>query len=231
MMLSRNLDERFEKTTISAKMTDVPGHTRGIVPLLQRAGVRLFHIGVNGASMPPETPSVFVWQAPDASRVTVMIQKEYGGIMRIPTEEVVAILFTGDNHGPQTAAQVAEAYRNLEEQFPGAEVVASDLNEVARSLPAWSRPFPSSRPNWATRGFMASARIRGRSPACASWPGCARNGWHPDRLSPAARKTLPFPYLSRSSASIPGAWMPRVSRKHGTSLRLKHWRPSGIPPR
>jgi len=143
MMLSRNLDERFEKTTISAKMTDVPGHTRGIVPLLQRAGVRLFHIGVNGASMPPETPSVFVWQAPDASRVTVMIQKEYGGIMRIPhTEEVVAILFTGDNHGPQTAAQVAEAYRNLEEQFPGAEVVASDLNEVARVITGVEQALP-----------------------------------------------------------------------------------------
>lgn len=143
MMLSRNLDERFGKTTISAKMTDVPGHTRGIVPLLQRAGVRLFHIGVNGASMPPETPPVFVWQAPDASRVAVMIQKEYGGIMRIPhTEEAVAILFTGDNHGPQTAAQVAEAYDSLQNQFPGAEVVASDLNEVARVVAGVEQALP-----------------------------------------------------------------------------------------
>lgn len=141
--LSRKLDVRFGKTTISAKMTDVPGHTRGIVPILKRAGVQLFHIGVNGASMPPDVPPVFLWRAPDGSQLAVMIQKEYGGIMRIPhTEEAVAIMFTGDNHGPQTAAQVAETYLNLEKQFPGAEIVASDLNEVARVISGVEAQLP-----------------------------------------------------------------------------------------
>ena len=31
-------------------MTDVPGHTLGIVPLLAEAGVRFLHLGVNTAS-------------------------------------------------------------------------------------------------------------------------------------------------------------------------------------
>ncbi len=135
MQLSHKLDERFHRVTLSAKMTDVPGHTRGIVPILQRNGVRLLHIGVNSASMPPDVPPVFVWRAPDATQVAVICQKEYGGIMRIPhTEEAVAIMFTGDNHGPQTTTQVAETYSALQEQFTGAEIVASDLDEVARTV-------------------------------------------------------------------------------------------------
>lgn len=135
MQLSKNLDARFQRTTISAKITDVPGQTRGVVPLLQKAGIQLLHIGVNSASMPPDVPLVFVWRAPDATQVAVICQKEYGGIMRVPhTDEAVAIMFTGDNHGPQTAAQVAETYGALQEQFPGAEIVASDLDEVARTV-------------------------------------------------------------------------------------------------
>lgn len=51
--LSQELDARFGKRTVAAKMTDVPGHTRGIVPLLAKAGIRFLHIGVNAASTPP----------------------------------------------------------------------------------------------------------------------------------------------------------------------------------
>src|SRR5512146_2183853 len=50
LSLSQELDRRFGKHTIAAKMTDVPGHTRGIIQLLHEAGVQFLHIGVNGAS-------------------------------------------------------------------------------------------------------------------------------------------------------------------------------------
>lgn len=143
MTLSRTLDKRFGKKTISAKMTDVPGHTRGIVPILRKAGVSLLHIGVNPASMPPDVPPAFIWQAPDNSRVTVMYQKEYGGVMRIPhTSEAVAIRFTGDNQGPQTAGEIADDYNQLQQQFPGADIVASDLNEVAKTIAMVSGLLP-----------------------------------------------------------------------------------------
>jgi hypothetical protein len=39
LTVSRRLDHRFGRTTIAAKMTDVPGHTKGIVPILAEAGV------------------------------------------------------------------------------------------------------------------------------------------------------------------------------------------------
>ena len=50
LLVSKQLDVRYGKETVAAKMTDVPGHTRGIVPLLAKAGIRLLHVGVNPAS-------------------------------------------------------------------------------------------------------------------------------------------------------------------------------------
>ncbi len=44
------LDNISGKKTISAKMTDVPGHTKGLVTFLHKKGIKLLHIGVNGAS-------------------------------------------------------------------------------------------------------------------------------------------------------------------------------------
>lgn len=56
LMQSRKLDERYGKQTLAAKMTDVPGHTRSIVPPLVRAGVRLLHIGMNRSTNEPQVP-------------------------------------------------------------------------------------------------------------------------------------------------------------------------------
>lgn len=43
--IGRALDARFGTHTIAAKMTDVPGHTIGLVPFLQRAGLEYLHLG------------------------------------------------------------------------------------------------------------------------------------------------------------------------------------------
>ena len=56
LSLSQELDRRFGKKTIAAKMSDVPGHTRAIVPMLAEAGIRVLHIGVNPSSTPPDVP-------------------------------------------------------------------------------------------------------------------------------------------------------------------------------
>ncbi len=143
IQLSANLDKRFDRKTISAKMTDVPGHTRGIVPILAKNGIEFLHIGVNPASMPPDVPPLFVWQAPDGSKVAVMYQKTYGSTMVIPdTQTAVAISFTGDNHGPQKPEEIAKIYNDLRTQFPNAEVVASTLNEVAKEVSAIQSKLP-----------------------------------------------------------------------------------------
>lgn len=57
--ISGRLDQRFGKKTTAAKMTDVPGHTIGMVPFLNRAGIRFLHSGVNPATPVPPVPTVF----------------------------------------------------------------------------------------------------------------------------------------------------------------------------
>lgn len=135
IQLSANLDKRFEKKTSGAKMTDVPGHTRGIVPLLAKNNISFLHIGKNPASTPPDVPPLFRWQAPDGSEVVIMYEKDYGSTMVIPgTKTAVNISFTGDNHGPQNPEEVLAIFKKLENQFPNARIVASNLSDIAEEI-------------------------------------------------------------------------------------------------
>ncbi|HEX2950065.1 MAG TPA: DUF5054 domain-containing protein [Armatimonadota bacterium] len=136
LQLSQELDRRFGRTTIAAKMTDVPGHTRAIVPLLAEAGIQFLHIGVNPASTPPDVPPVFIWRHTDGSEVVVMYHKgSYGATMTVPgMTDAIAFAHTGDNHGPQSIEEIHQGYRALREQFPTATVAASTLDEYAGKL-------------------------------------------------------------------------------------------------
>ncbi|NHB85992.1 hypothetical protein G7085_19540 [Tessaracoccus sp. HDW20] len=53
---SRWLDERFGKVTTAARLTDVPGHTRGLIGPLADAGVTFLDIGVNPGCRSPQVP-------------------------------------------------------------------------------------------------------------------------------------------------------------------------------
>lgn len=139
--LSQELDRRFGRRTIAAKMTDVPGHTRGIVPLLAAAGVELLHIGVNGASTPPDVPPVFVWRDASGAEVMVMYQRGgYGGALPVAgVSSVLAFAHTNDNMGPQRADEVLAQFAALRARFPGAHVAASTMDAFAAALQA-ARP-------------------------------------------------------------------------------------------
>jgi hypothetical protein len=136
LSLSQQLDQRFGRRTIAAKMTDVPGHTRAIVPLLAAAGVRFLHIGVNASSTPPDVPPVFVWRDPSGAEVIVMYQRGgYGDLVEVAgMRDVLAFAHTNDNHGPQTAAQVRAEFAALRERFPHARIIASTLDAFAERL-------------------------------------------------------------------------------------------------
>lgn len=132
IQISKDLDKRFGKKTISAKMTDVPGHTRSLVPILAKNGIRFLHIGVNPASTAPDVPTLFKWCAPDGSSVIVMYQQEYGDQFVLPgTDIMVDIRFTNDNLGPHSRQQVNDIYKELHEKYPNAEIVTSTLDDVA----------------------------------------------------------------------------------------------------
>ena len=143
LKLSHKLDVRFGKKTTSAKMTDVPGHTRGIISALHDAGIFFLQIGVNPACVVPDVPPICLWRNTDGKEIILMYQKDYGEDMLFPDgKKVVSINFTGDNHGPHTVDQVKRIFANLRKKYPKAELVATSLNEVADDLYPMSSMLP-----------------------------------------------------------------------------------------
>lgn len=140
---SKELDSRFGKTTTAAKMTDVPGHTLGMVPLLAEGGIQFLHLGVNTASPVPDVPPIFRWRAPDGSEVVVMYQGSYGAT-DFPSGLDTGLSFahTNDNLGPQSVGQTVEALRALQHQYPGAEITASTLDAFGAEMWLRREEFP-----------------------------------------------------------------------------------------
>ncbi len=135
LSLSGRLDSTFGKKTIAAKMTDVPGHTKAIIPYLKEAGIEFLHIGVNPASAVPAVPPLFRWQADNGDSITVMYQGDYGQFSPIgDTGTAVYFAHTGDNLGVQPAEKVEEIFRELRQQYPAAQLVAGDLNDLALAV-------------------------------------------------------------------------------------------------
>lgn len=132
------LDQRFGRKTIAAKMTDVPGHTLGIVPLLAEAGVQFLHLGVNTASPVPDVPPMFRWQASGGEEIVVMYQGSYGAT-DFPAGEDMGLSFahTNDNMGPQSVGQAVEAIRHLQGEHPDAVILASTLDAFGAEI--WAR--------------------------------------------------------------------------------------------
>ena len=143
LKLSQQLDRRFGKTTIAAKMTDVPGHTRGIVSPLCDAGISLLHIGVNFASAAPDVPSVCRWKNTDGKEIVLIYVGDYSEDTVLPDgETVVSINFTGDNHGPHSLSGIKEIYATAKTKYPNAMITATSLNEVAKDINSMMDKIP-----------------------------------------------------------------------------------------
>ncbi len=128
------LDEIRGEKTISAKMTDVPGHTKGLVPMLAKHGIKLLHLGVNGASALAEVPPCFVWRVDD-SEVVVIYSGAYGGAYKNDLiDEILYFDHTLDNRGTPSKEKILEKLKGIEEQFPGYKVEAGSMDEIAQLL-------------------------------------------------------------------------------------------------
>lgn len=134
--MSQKLDKKYGVKTIGAKMTDVPGHTKAIVPLIKNAGIEFLHIGVNPASTALDVPDFFRWKADSGEVINMMYNPgDYGEFTEIPGTGVgVYFAHTGDNLGPTSADEVIEVYENLHKQYPEAQIVAADLNDLALAI-------------------------------------------------------------------------------------------------
>jgi hypothetical protein len=142
--LSKRLDTWFGRDTIAGKMSDVPGHTRAMVPLLAEADVEFLHVGVNSAINMPQVPPLFVWRDDASStQVTVMYHPAYGGFYAPPgASDALAVVTTADNEGPPSMQGVIGNLRRLSRDYPSADTNASTLDAFARAI----RPITSTLP-------------------------------------------------------------------------------------
>lgn len=136
LRLSQRLDARYSKHTVAAKMTDVPGHTRAIVPLMADAGIRLLHVGTNPAAAVPQVPAICRWHdRASGKEIMLMYNGDYGSDMLLPDgRTAVSINLAGDNHGPHSIEAVRSIYASLRERYPRARIEATTLNTVAEVL-------------------------------------------------------------------------------------------------
>ncbi len=135
LAISRSLDRRFGVVTTGAKMTDVPGHTRGIVAPLAKHGVGLLEIGVNGGSTAAQLPPLFLWKDPGGASLPMMYHPDYEGIAIVPGSDVAVVTrVRDDNSGPHTAEEIAKIHADLAARFPSAKIVAGSLTDMANAI-------------------------------------------------------------------------------------------------
>lgn len=135
LAISRSLDARFGRKTTGAKMTDVPGHTRGLISPLAAGGVSFLDIGVNGASRPATLPPLFLWKDSRGASLAVMYHHEYGGVTQVPNSDLaIATIVRGDNSGPHTPQEIQTIYADLKQRFPNAEITATSLTSIADAV-------------------------------------------------------------------------------------------------
>lgn len=129
------IDKITGRKTTAAKMTDVPGHTKSLIPLLAKHGIKLLHIGVNGASAMPEVPECFLWRHESGAEVAVIYSGSYGGEFRCDlTDEILYFDHTVDNRGARNEKDTIAAFEKVKVLYPGYEVTAGRMDDYADAI-------------------------------------------------------------------------------------------------
>ena len=128
------LKSEYKLNIISAKMTDVPGHTGAIVPLLEEYGIKLLHIGVNEGSAIPDVPKAFLWKY-GSGEIVVVYEGSYGSLYKNEyIDDILCFAHSSDNKGPNSKKNILKLYEKLEREYPDYEVSASTLDNYAAEL-------------------------------------------------------------------------------------------------
>jgi hypothetical protein len=124
---------------ISAKMTDVPGHSIMLPAILSGAGVKFLHLGCNEFSSPPKVPFLFQWQAPSGESVLTMYSKGGYGTSLLPPDDWnypvwMALMHTHDNSGPQSFEVIDKMVKTIHGEYPDAEVICASMDDFYLEL-------------------------------------------------------------------------------------------------
>jgi len=130
-----------------AKMTDVPCHTWLLPTVLKRAGVDFLHLGCNSASGSPDIPVLFWWEGPDGSRLLTMYTAEGYGTDLVPPKgwkhkTWLALIHTGDNHGPPTPQETDALLQRAQKELPGVKIRMGRLSDFGDAILAEEKRNP-----------------------------------------------------------------------------------------
>lgn len=145
------------------KLTDMPSQAWGLPVVLNHAGVKFVHIGVNPWSPNPQVPLLFWWEGPDGSRVLVGYGFHNYSWPLIPPKgwphkTWLAFQVQGDNSPPPGPQQVQQALDHLRRELPGVRVRFGRPSDFADAIIKENADLPVVRGNmpdtW-THGQMA----------------------------------------------------------------------------
>ncbi|HPD29431.1 MAG TPA: DUF5054 domain-containing protein [Phycisphaerae bacterium] len=150
MGFSSRLARQFgQELPRDAKMTDVPSHAWALSTILAQAGVTFLHLGCNRLSTPPDVPVLFWWEGPDGSRVLTMQSPAYGTGLTPPADwshaAWLALIHTGDNHGPPTPEQIQELLAQAKSELPDVKIRMGRLSDFADAILAEKPDLPVVR--------------------------------------------------------------------------------------
>jgi hypothetical protein len=140
LRFGRELSNVYQKPySISAKMTDVPGHGIMLPAILSGAGVKFLHLGCNEFANPPKLPFLFHWQAVSGERVLTMYSKGGYGTSLLPPEDWdypvwMALMQTQDNCGPQSVEVIESLVKRIQKKYPEAEIVCGTMDDFYNDL-------------------------------------------------------------------------------------------------
>lgn len=141
LSIGKRLDTMLGRTTIAAKMTDVPGHTIAIVPALAKSGVTYLHIGVNASSRVPRVPAMFRWRYGD-SEIVVGYAGAYGDSAVLESGVALEFLHAPDNFGPPSENDLNRFYAEMALKYPNAVIEGGSLDDFAAELSAVRERLP-----------------------------------------------------------------------------------------
>ena len=126
---------------------DVPGITRGVVPVFAKNGIEIVSIGSNGANEAPDLPGghdghapVFRWHVGGAEVFVLWHRAGYGGDKvtdcHIADDEALCPDWVGDNGGARSQGSVIANFAAIQKEYPNSKVQTSTFDAF---LPALKR--------------------------------------------------------------------------------------------
>ena len=139
LLVGDSMNREFGKEIYSAKMTDVPGHTRQLPSILAKAGIRFLHLGCNAGCTPPDVPRLFWWKGPDGGKVLTFYNKGGYGSSLLPPKDWkfpvwLALIQSNDNAGPHQPEVIAQLAEEAQSVYPQAEVQIGTLDDFYEAI-------------------------------------------------------------------------------------------------